>query len=271
MIFFPNAKINLGLFVTAKRADGYHNIQSILYPIPLFDMLEIITADDGCFELTTSGLPLPASPGENIVAKAWTMLRTDFNLPEVKIHLHKSIPTGAGLGGGSADAAFAIRLISQHFNLGLSPEIMENYATRLGMDCPFFIDNRAAYAFERGDRLEAINVNLKGKYLILVKPDVHVSTANAYAGIIPAVPVTNLKSNIKKPMQAWKAVLTNDFEKGVFEQYPEIGQIKKELYRRGAVYAQMSGSGSAVYGIFDTAVDLQDYFKGMFYFGTYLD
>jgi 4-diphosphocytidyl-2-C-methyl-D-erythritol kinase len=271
MIFFPNAKINLGLFVTAKRADGYHTIQSILYPIPLYDMIEIITAADGCFELTNSGLSLADSSDENIVTKAWAMLRNDLDLPEVKIHLHKGIPTGAGLGGGSADAAFAIRLIDQHFNLGLSRESMEAYAGRLGMDCPFFIQNQAAYAFDRGDKLEAIDLKLSGKFLVLVKPNIHVSTANAYAGIVPAEPSTNLKKNIKKPMLTWKSFLANDFEKVVFGQYPQIAQIKDELYRQGAVYAQMSGSGSAVYGIFDKAVDLQANFNGMFYFASYLD
>ncbi len=270
MIFFPNAKINLGLFVTGKRVDGFHNIETIFYPIPLRDALEMIHSPDGKFRFSTSGIPVPGKPEENLLVKAWLMLQNEFGLPEVHIHLHKIIPMGAGLGGGSSDAAYAIRLINQLFNLGLSNEKMMDHASQLGMDCPFFIKNTPAYARERGDKMEEVKLNLSGKILVIVKPAFHISTAEAYVGIVPAKPDFILKDVIAKPVGQWSDFLKNDFEKIVFGKYPEAETIKGDLYKKGAEYASMSGSGSAVFGVFESEVDLKDLFPGDFYWGGWL-
>jgi 4-diphosphocytidyl-2-C-methyl-D-erythritol kinase len=265
MVFFPNAKINLGLFITGKRPDGFHNIQSILFPIPLCDALEIIKAGDGRFEFSVSGLPIPGAKDGNIVLKAWTAMRTAFDLSPVKIYLHKAIPMGAGLGGGSADAAFAIRLIDVLFGLKMTPAKMTEFAVGLGMDCPFFISNQPAYAFERGDKLRPSNVSLSGKFLVVVKPPGHVNTAEAYSDSVPRETDFSPEEVVKMPVDQWGKYLINDFEKAAIIKYPEIGKIKNDLVRQGAVFASMSGSGSAVYGIFDDAVDLADYFPEYYY------
>lgn len=265
MIFFPNAKINIGLFVTGKRIDGFHNIETIFYPVPLYDALEIISSPDGRFHFSASGLSVPGKPDDNLLIKAWLMLQKEFGLLQVHVHLHKVIPMGAGLGGGSADAAFAIRLINQHFNLGLSDEKMMHYALQLGMDCPFFIENAPAFARERGDNMAKVKLNLSGKFLVIVKPSFHVSTAEAYAGIKPAKPEFSLKAVITKPVDQWRNFLKNDFEMFVFSRYPEAEAMKNDLYKYGAEYASMSGSGSALYGIFNNEVDLKKHFPHHFY------
>lgn len=265
MVSFPNAKINLGLFVTGKRNDGYHNMASIIYPIPLHDALELCDSQDGKFHFSSSGLAIPGNHHDNLIVKTWNILKQDFKLPQVQIHLHKAIPMGAGLGGGSADAAFAIKLINEYFELGLSTEIMKNYASRLGMDCPFFICNKPAYAFERGDQLEEVNLNLSGKFLVLIKPDFHVSTKDAYAGIDPSIPNNSICDLIKQPIKDWKMTLENDFEKTLFRKFPRIGEVKNQLYNLGALYASMSGSGSSVFGIFETEIDLKKHFPNYFY------
>ncbi len=270
MVIFPNAKINLGLFVTGKRSDGYHNIQSILYPIPLNDVLEIIKSPNGKFGFTASGIPVDGNHRDNLVVKAWQLLQRDFDLAPVQIHLHKSIPTGAGLGGGSADAAFLIRLINTIFELNLSVSQMQNYARMLGMDCPFFIENRPALAIDRGDRLSNIDIDLAGKFLVLVKPDCHVNTRDAYAGIQAALPNVKLYDAIQQPVTDWRRLIKNDFEKTVFKSCPGLKTIKDKLYDHGAAFALMSGSGSSIYAIFDEAVDLKTQFPKDFYFSCWL-
>jgi 4-diphosphocytidyl-2-C-methyl-D-erythritol kinase len=270
MVFFPNAKINLGLFVTGKRSDGYHNIQSILYPIPLKDAIEVIDSPDGKFQFSTSGIRIEGPQNQNLVVIAWQMLQHDFNLAPVHIHLHKSIPMGAGLGGGSADAAFIVRLIDQHFNLQLTVDQMKSYAGKLGMDCPFFIENRPALATQRGDRLKNIDIDLSGKFLVIVKPECHISTREAYAGIKLSEPDIQLQEVIKQPVPAWKNLVKNDFEETVFKTCPMIKNIKEEIYNCGATFALMSGSGSAVYALFNDEVGLKTQFPKEFYFSCWL-
>ena len=254
MICFPNAKINLGLNITDRRADGYHNLESIFYPVRLHDALEVIESDELSF--TSSGLTIPGNADSNLCLKAYHLLAADFSLPAVHIHLHKHIPIGAGLGGGSADAAFFLKLMNDKFELGLSVEQLETYASRLGADCAFFIKNKPAFATGIGDQLQEISLDLSSYYLILVTPDVHISTAEAYRGVNPATPVYSLLESIQKPVSMWKNFIANDFEKHLFKAYPQIQALKSSLYEAGAVYATMTGSGSSVVGIFEKPVVL---------------
>ncbi len=265
MVVFPNAKINLGLSVTEKRTDGFHNIETVFYPVPLRDALEIIPSPDGDTEFKFSGLEIPGKVETNLCMKAWQRLKNDFRLPEIKFHLHKVIPMGAGLGGGSADGAFTIRLVNQVFDLKMRPEKMQDYARQLGSDCAFFIENNPVFASGKGDHFEKIDLNLSGYFLVLVKPGKSVSTSLAYASIIPAKPEISVKEIIKLPVEKWKDLLKNYFENNVFKSYPEIETIKKQLYDSGALYASMSGSGSAVYGIFDAEINLKVAFPDCFY------
>jgi len=265
MVVFPNAKINLGLSVTEKRADGFHNIETVFYPVPLRDALELTVAPDGKTEFGFSGMTIPGAVQRNLCFKAWNLLKKDFNLPEIKFHLHKVIPMGAGLGGGSADGAFTIRILNQVFDLGLSAEQMQDYARRLGSDCAFFIQNKPVFAFEKGDHFDSINLDLSGFFLILIKPAINVNTALAYANIVPYRPSLPVKEIINLPVEKWKELLKNDFETSVFKSYPEIGTIKKQLYESGALYASMSGSGSAVFGIFKTKTEMKSHFPDFFY------
>jgi 4-diphosphocytidyl-2-C-methyl-D-erythritol kinase len=260
MIVFPNAKINLGLSVVGKRKDCYHNIETVFYPLPLRDALELIIAPDGRQEFSASGIAIPGNPDHNLCLKALNLLQQDFKLPSVKIHLHKAIPLGAGLGGGSADAAFMIKLINQVFDLKLTTAQMQEYAGKIGADCPFFIENKPTFAFGKGDMFLPAEINLSGYFAVVVKPDLNVSTAAAYAGIIPRKPAVAVKEIINLPIEKWKENLKNDFEETVFKKHPEIGIIKDLLYKNGALYASMSGSGSAVYGIFGKEVDPEKYF-----------
>lgn len=260
MIVFPNAKINLGLSVVGKREDGYHNIETVFYPLPLRDALELIIAPDGRQEFSASGIAIPGNPEQNLVLKAFYLLQQDFKLPPVKIHLHKAIPPGAGLGGGSADAAFMIKLINQVFDLNLSISGMQELAGKIGADCPFFIENKPTFAFGKGDQFLPAEINLSGHFAIVVKPEVNVSTAAAYAGINPQKPELSVEKIINLPIEKWKENLKNDFEESVFKKHPEIGIIKDLLYKNGALYASMSGSGSAVYGIFEKEVNPEKYF-----------
>jgi 4-diphosphocytidyl-2-C-methyl-D-erythritol kinase len=260
MITFPNAKINLGLSVVEKRNDGYHNIETLFYPLPLRDALEMIGAKDGIQEFSSSGIGVPGNPDHNLVLKAWNLLQHDFKLPPVKIHLHKAIPLGAGLGGGSADAAFMIKLINQEFELNLPIAQMQEYAGKIGADCAFFIENKPTFAFGKGDQFLPVEINLSGYFGVIVKPAVNVNTADAYAGIVPRKPEISVKEIIKTPIENWNGKLKNDFEETVFMKFPEIGIIKDLLYKNGALYASMSGSGSAVYGIFGNEIDLKKTF-----------
>jgi 4-diphosphocytidyl-2-C-methyl-D-erythritol kinase len=249
MICFPNAKINLGLQILQKRKDGYHEIETCLYPIPLFDALEMILDKKSTWDQT--GLPIPGDETNNLILKALKLLRKDFNdLPPVHIHLHKNIPMGAGLGGGSADGAFALTLMNKLFDLHLENWFLEEYASQLGSDCPFFVENTPKIATGRGEILEPVEVDLKGKYLVLINPNIHISTQEAYSGVKPQNPHGNLK-DILSDQSLWKEYLVNDFETNIFPKYPEIANIKSNLYEMGAFYAAMSGSGATVFGLYD--------------------
>lgn len=250
MICFPNAKINLGLHITSKRKDGFHEIETCMYPIPLFDALEIII-DPKKFSWNSSGLPIPGDSKDNLIVKAYQLLKKDFpNLPQINVHLHKNIPMGAGLGGGSADAAFALNLMNNLFDLILDDFFLEEYAAALGSDCPFFIENTPKIATGRGEILEEISIDLKGTYLVLINPGIHIGTKEAYAGVTPTLPETPL-IEILKDRSKWKDQLKNDFESSVFDSHKEIKAIKERLYESGSFYASMSGSGSSVFGLFE--------------------
>lgn len=269
MILYPNAKINIGLNVVEKRKDGYHNLETVFYPIPLQDALEVkplqqLIPESG-YQLKVTGELLDGSPDDNLIVKAYKLLRDEYRLPPVGLYLYKHIPTGAGLGGGSADAAFTIRALNDLFKLDLSTEKMEEYSSRLGADCPFFIKNQPVFATGIGNEFHPLDLSLKGKVLVLVKPDVFVSTKDAYALVQPKEPEASLTELLKQPLETWKDYVVNDFEKSVFAKYPEIACIKDKMYDLGAVYASMSGSGSSVYGIFDNTIDnVDEIFAGYF-------
>ena len=267
MITYPNAKINLGLNIVEKRPDGYHNLETVFYPINLQDALEVnLLEGEEEFSLKVSGVPIDGEPDNNLVVKAYRLLKKDYpEMPAIDIHMYKHIPTGAGLGGGSADAAFMIKLLNEKFKLNLSIEKMEEYAAILGADCAFFIQNKPVFATGIGNIFEPIQLSLKGYYLVLVKPDIFVSTKDAFAHIIPTQPTQSLKEIIRMPVETWRATMKNDFEDSVFQKFPEIAAIKDKLYDLGAVYASMSGSGSSVYGIFREQVEFVDeIFSGCF-------
>lgn len=249
MICFPNAKINLGLNVVRKRPDGYHDIETIFYPIPVKDALEIVAADRQSF--TQTGIPVDAPQEKNLVIKALNLLKTRYEIPPLEIHLLKAIPFGAGLGGGSADAAFMLRLVNDFCGLRIPPDQLEELASPIGADCPFFIRNTPVFATGTGNVFEPLALSLKDYHLCLVKPDVAVSTPEAYSRVTPAAPEISLKEIAKEPVYRWRQLMVNDFEKSVFPLHPVIGHIKDTLYREGALYAAMSGSGSSVYGIFE--------------------
>lgn len=256
MIAFANAKINLGLHVTEKRPDGYHNLETVFYPVKIKDVVEITdAAETSCL---VKGIDIPGNGGDNICMLAYQLLKKDYDLPPQQITLLKNIPVGAGLGGGSADAAFLIKLLNTKFELGLSVEVMQGYARQLGADCAFFIENKPVYAIGKGDEFLPLSIDLSGHFMMLVKPSVHVSTADAYAGLQPVMPAMELKELISLPISAWKTNLKNDFEKHVFVKYPEIAQIKEQLYAAGATFALMSGSGSSVYAIFESPITLPE-------------
>lgn len=261
MIIFPCAKINLGLNVVSKREDGYHNLETVFYPIPLYDALEITEMDerypieDTC-NLSIDGAEIEGDKKKNLVVKAYDIIAANHNIPRVHAHLCKLIPMQAGMGGGSSDAAFMIRLLNEQFNLNLSIETMEGYAAKLGADCAFFITSKPAYATGIGDILTPMSKLtdqpdiLKGRWIVLVKPDVAVSTKEAYAGIKPKSPTKCCKEIVLQPIETWKDELINDFEESIFTNHPELANIKERLYDNGAVYAAMSGSGSTIFGLF---------------------
>lgn len=250
MICFPNAKINLGLYVVEKRPDGYHNIETVFYPIPVKDALEIVPSTTGDDQFMQTGIPIGGDPANNLIMRALALLRSKQTIPPLEIHLSKQIPFGAGLGGGSSDAAFMLKLLNDFGSLGLSYDEMEEMAAKIGADCPFFIQNRPVFATGIGNIFTPVSLSLKGYYLALVKPPIAVSTPEAYAGITPRKPARALTELITLPIEAWKDCITNDFETNVFRQYPTIATIKQQLYEQGALYASMSGSGSSVFGIF---------------------
>jgi 4-diphosphocytidyl-2-C-methyl-D-erythritol kinase len=253
MIVFPNGKINIGLNITGKRSDGYHNLQTIFYPIAIKDALEVIANEGGenPVNFTSSGNPVLGKPENNLCVKAFELLKKDFpRIPPVNMHLHKVIPMGAGLGGGSSDAAFMLQLLNDKFGLNLATEQLINYSLQLGSDCPFFIINKPCYATGRGEYLTEIALDLSSYKILLINPGIHVSTADAFSQISIDQNFPDLQGLIQEPVQQWKDLLVNDFEKTVFRKFPEVGEIKEKLYEQGALYASMSGSGSSVYGIF---------------------
>ena len=269
MIVYPNAKINIGLNVVEKRPDGYHNLETVFYPIGLQDILEIQELDtdvpDCGYRLKLTGSLLDGSPEDNLVVRAFKLLKREFDLPPVSIGLYKHIPTGAGLGGGSADAAFTVKTLNDRFKLGLTTQQMEDYCAQLGADCPFFIQNKPVFATGIGNVFHPIELNLKYKQLVLVKPDVFVSTKDAYAKVNVRHPEKQLPELLSQPIETWKDTVVNDFEASVFSKYPEIAAIKDKLYDMGAIYASMSGSGSSVFGIFEDPVEnVDEIFTGMF-------
>lgn len=257
MLTFPNAKINLGLNILRKRPDGYHDIESCFYPIPWCDALEIVKAES--FRFTSSGLPIPGDTDSNLCVKAYELLRTRYAIGKVHIHLHKVIPMGAGLGGGSADGAFTLNMLNELFSLDLSMKTLESLAAELGSDCPFFIRNEPAIATGRGTELQTIEYSLKGKFIALKNPGIHVGTQEAYAGVKPSIPALKIEEILKKPLADHQILLKNDFETSIFDRYPQISEIKSFLYVQGALYAAMTGSGSTVYGLFTKKPPLPDF------------
>ncbi|GAB4229789.1 MAG: 4-(cytidine 5'-diphospho)-2-C-methyl-D-erythritol kinase [Ekhidna sp.] len=250
MISFPNAKINLGLSIVSKREDGYHNIESCFYPIPWHDSLEVIEA--ASFAFHSYGLDIPGDSQSNLCVKAYDLLKADFDIPPVEIHLLKNIPMGAGLGGGSADGAFTLKMLNESCELGLTDSQLEGYALQLGSDCPFFIKNRPTIAAGRGENLQPIDLNLSGYYLAIHNPGIHVSTKEAYAGVVPKQPKMQVSQIVNTPVENWEGSLVNDFETSIFPNHPEINRLKNEMYESGAIYASMTGSGSTVFGIFES-------------------
>lgn len=253
MVRFPNAKINIGLYITEKRSDGFHNLETVFFPVDWCDALEI--ADAGDVQFSSSGILISGDAESNLVMKAYRMLQRDFDLPALKIHLHKQIPFGAGLGGGSSDGAFMLSLLNYQFNLNLSGDDLEQYAARLGSDCPFFIRNKPVFASGRGEIMEPLQLSLNGWFILLVKPPVEVATAKAFQLVVPAKPAISLKNLIQLPVQEWKNNVINQFESSVFQQYPQVGELKQSMYDLGATYASMSGSGSCVFGLFNELPD----------------
>lgn len=273
MIVFPCAKINLGLNIVSKREDGYHNLETVFYPIPLYDALEIKYMDekfpsDTACDLKVTGNAVDCDEQKNLVVKAYHILAADYQLQRIHTHLYKHIPSQAGLGGGSSDAAFMIRLLDERFRLNIGNPEMERYAARLGADCAFFIEAEPAYAEGIGDVLmpaDGPDGNLHGYYLCVVKPDVAVSTKEAYSAITPKKPAKSCRDIVRQPIETWKEELVNDFEEPIFKMHPELVAIKQKLYDQGAVYASMSGSGSALYGIFKKEPKgIEEQFDGMF-------
>ncbi|MBN2212844.1 MAG: 4-(cytidine 5'-diphospho)-2-C-methyl-D-erythritol kinase [Bacteroidales bacterium] len=253
MICFPNAKINIGLRILEKMPDGYHHIETVFCPVGLTDVLEFLedsSLNNGTCMLKTTGLSVSVPSEKNLVAKAYDLMNRKKSLPGIRVHLHKIIPMGAGLGGGSSDAAFMLKSLNEVYQLGLSREEMANIAAKIGSDCPFFLRNAPVFASGKGERFREINAGLGGLYLVMVLPGIHVSTVEAYASVRPKKPEKSLYDLIKLPLHSWKENIINDFEMTIFNKHPELGKIKEELYKLGAVYASMSGSGSAVYGLF---------------------
>lgn len=253
MVVFPNCKINLGLNIIAKRSDGFHDLETVFYPIQIKDVLEIVQQQQETTDVdfTSSGLPIEGDTCNNLCVKAYHLLKKDFpHLPAIKMHLHKSIPMGAGLGGGSADGAVTLKLLNTKFNLNLSTDHLINYALQLGSDCPFFILNQPCFAEGRGEKLQQINLDLSAYQFIIINPGIHVNTGRAFSQIKPMQPAKSVREIISQPIETWKAELINDFEEAVFKSHPEIKSIRENLYTQDAVYASMSGSGSTVFGIF---------------------
>ena len=270
MITTPIAKINLGLNVVERRPDGYHNLQTVFYPVAIKDALEVCAMADGfpssfdC-DIKVTNIRIEGDEQRNLVVKAYHLLKADFpSLPRLHAHLYKGIPTQAGMGGGSSDASAMLLLLNREFQLGLSEEQLIGYAAKLGADCAFFVMNRPAYAEGIGEKLQPINLDLSNWYIAVVRPDIPVPTKEAFSRITPAFPKKCCKDIVMQPVETWREELTNDFEQSVFALHPEIGAIKERLYQLGATYAAMSGSGSALFGLFKNPIDVEKEFEGMF-------
>lgn len=259
MISYPNAKINIGLNIVEKRQDGYHNIETVFYPIPLVDTLQIVPSESCTdYNFSSSGIVVDGDSEENLVVKSYRLLQREFPLPPIDIALHKQIPFGAGLGGGSADAAFALKLLNEQFALALSDEELEQRATTLGADCPVFIRNKPVFATGIGDVFTPLpSLSLSRYWLLLVKPPIAIPTPLAYAKVSPKLPEKSIFTLIEQPIEKWKNTIVNDFEESVFDSFPRIKEIKEKMYDLGAVYASMSGSGSSVYGLFEKELTLE--------------
>ncbi|MDR2937723.1 MAG: 4-(cytidine 5'-diphospho)-2-C-methyl-D-erythritol kinase [Prevotellaceae bacterium] len=254
VLHFSNAKINLGLHVTQKRADGFHNIETLFVPVAWRDMVEVLPAPaQPDVSISCTGLPIEVEPEKNLCVRAYRLLQKEVELPAVQIFLHKIVPSGAGLGGGSSNAAVVLCALNRLFSLALSQKELQSYAAQLGSDCAFFTYNTPMLATGRGEILQPAEVKLQGYELLIVKPPVSVSTAEAYAGVTPRQPASDLQSIVRQPLSTWKESLVNDFEPSVFAKFPQLRSVKNQLYSSGAVYAAMSGSGSSLFGIFEKA------------------
>lgn len=276
MITFPIAKINLGLNIVEKRPDGYHNLETVFYPVPIKDALEIypmhkdFPSDVDC-DLKISNINIECNEQNNLVVRAYTLLKNEgYTLPRIHAHLYKNIPTQAGMGGGSSDCAFMLRLLNEQFNLNISDNELIRLSAQLGADCPFFILSKPAYAEGIGERLVPINLDLSGYYIAIVRPDIPVSTKEAFSLISPKPTLKKCNDIVKQPIETWREELINDFEKSVFALHPELAEIKNKLYDLGAKYASMSGSGSSIYGIFDKPIPIDSYFKDIYTYTTSL-
>jgi 4-diphosphocytidyl-2-C-methyl-D-erythritol kinase len=247
MLAFPNCKINLGLYITERRSDKFHNLLTCFYPVLWNDILEIVPQQE--FEFVQTGLQVPGKPEDNLCVKAYRLLKKDFNLPNARIHLHKIIPMGAGLGGGSSDAAFVLKTLNETFELNIEQTQLENYATKLGSDCAFFIRNRPVIALGRGEVMQDISLDLKETHILIIYPALHVSTADAFGGVKPR-PFDGDFAHLLNDRARWKNDLHNQFEETIFPKYPQLEELKQELYGMGAWYVAMSGSGSAIFGLF---------------------
>lgn len=254
MIYFSPAKINLGLQITERRQDGFHNLQSLMYPIPLCDLIEIsqLPWQDTPLQFTQSGIGTGTTPENNLCIRAWDLMRSEVNIPPVAMHLHKQIPVGAGLGGGSSNASTVLKALNTLVDEPVSKEQLADFAATLGSDCPFFLQEGPMMMEGRGELLSHVSVSLSAFYLLVLFPEVHISTAEAYSKVTPALPEQQLRQLIEVPVHQWRDNLKNDFEPSLFEQYPQLHELKHGLYRAGALYAAISGSGSSLYGIFDS-------------------
>ena len=269
MVSFPPCKINLGLHVVAKRPDGFHDIETCFYPVPWTDILEVVPAKQ--FLFTTSGDRVPGPSADNLCVRAWELMEKNFQTGPVAMHLHKLLPLGAGLGGGSSNAAYVLKSLNTIFDLGIDGQQLKELAGRLGSDCAFFIEDLPQIGTGKGDVLAPAALSLKGSYLVIVKPAPHISTAEAYAGVKPARPARSIREVVENhPVEQWRGLLKNDFESDLFRKFPIVETLQQRLYAHGASYAQMSGSGSAVFGIFNKEIDLSTEFESFTYWSGYL-
>lgn len=269
MIVFPPCKINLGLYVTGKRPDGFHSLESLFVPVPLTDILEVVLHDGNDVIWSATGLDIPGDIESNLCVKAYRLIKRDHNIGGVKAHLHKLIPMGAGLGGGSSDAAYMLICLNELFNLKLNTDQLKDYAAQLGSDCPFFIEEKICFVSGRGEVLESIDFSLKGKFIVIVHPLVHMSTAEAYRMLSPKPAPIDLRTVPSIKELEWSQQVTNDFEEPIAQLHPIIAEVKKELLNQGAFYAAMSGSGSAVFGLFEKETEWQNS-QGLFQFAAFL-